>query len=57
MNIKIFIEPHERHEAIEEYRQWLSPEQEDEIDEAPDSAIIILDRSNGKTVVQVIEEG
>ncbi len=57
MNIQVFIEPHERHEALEAYRQWLTPEQENEIEEAPESALIRLDRSNGKTVIQVIEEG
>ncbi len=43
MNIRVFIEPHERHEAMEAYRQWLTVEQESEIDDAPDSAIICLE--------------
>lgn len=57
MNIKVFIEPHERHEAIEAYRQWLTPEQGDEISEAPESALIVIERRDGKTDVTVIEEG
>jgi len=57
MNILVVIEPHERVEALEAYRQWLSLEQETEIIDAPDSALIRLARSNGKTTVQVIEEG
>lgn len=38
----IFIEPHERREAIEAYRDWLTNEQIDKIDEAPESALVQL---------------
>lgn len=57
MDVRVFIEPHERHEALEAYRQWLNVDQEAEIKDAPQSAIICLHRTNWTTTIQVIEEG
>lgn len=57
MIMDVYIEPHERHEALEAYRQWLSPQQESEIADAPESAIIQLSRNQNTTTVTVIEEG
>ena len=57
MNIQVFIEPHERGEALEAYRRWLTTAQEGEIKDAPDSALVRLVRANGVTTVTVIEEG
>lgn len=59
MNAAIYIEPHERSEAIEAYRDRLNAEQINEIYDAPDSAIIRLDFGLGApgVTVQVIEEG
>lgn len=55
----IFIEPHERSEAVEAYRDRLNAEQVDEIYDAPDGAIIRIDFGVGVSgvTVQVIEEG
>jgi hypothetical protein len=55
----VFIEPHERYEAVEAYRDRLSPEQIDEIADAPDGAIVQLRFGVGATGTQVtiIEEG
>lgn len=59
MNAMIFIQPHERGEAIEAYRDRLTQEQIDEIRDAPDEALVQL--NFGITVpgakVIVIEEG
>lgn len=52
----IFIEPHERAEAIEAYRDRLSDEQVSEIEDAPDGALIRLSVARGITVVTVIHE-
>jgi len=57
VNVQVFIEPHERFEAMEAYRQWLTIRQQAEIEDAPESAIICLRRVNGVTEVQIIEEG
>lgn len=57
MNIQVFIEPHERREAMEAYRQWLTVAQEDLINEAPEGALIQLIRVGGKTWVNIIDEG
>ena len=38
MNIQIVIEPHERYEALEAYRRWLTVEQENEIRDAAESS-------------------
>lgn len=55
----VFIEPHERFEAIEAYRGRLTPEQIDEVTEAPDGAIIQLRFGIGAvgTQITIIEEG
>ena len=54
----VFIEPHERFEALEVYRDRLTPSQVDEIEEAPESAIIrLILVTDQTTVVQIIEEG
>lgn len=59
MMAAVFIEPHERHEALEAYQDRLSPAQRDEIEQAPEGAIIRLSFGIGAvgTVVTVIEEG
>jgi hypothetical protein len=59
MNAMIFIEPHERGEAIEAYGDKLSAEQIEEIRDAPDTALIQLNfgiTAPGVKVI-VIEEG
>ena len=55
----VFIEPGERLDAVEAYRDRLTPEQIDLILEADDSAIIRLGLGVGGsgTQVMVIEEG
>ena len=55
----VFIEQHERFEAVEAYRDRLTPEQIAEIYDAPDSAIIQLRIGVGASGTQllVIEEG
>lgn len=55
----VFIEQHERFEAVEAYRDRLTPDQINEILEADDSALIRLDFGVGApgTQVMVIEEG
>jgi len=59
VNAMIFIEPHERGEAIETYRDRLTPAQIDEIRDAPEDALVQL--NFGITVpgtrVIIIEEG
>ena len=57
MNITVFIELHERFEAIEAYRDRLTKEQIDLICEAKDTALVRLEVHNGKTKVMIIEEG
>ena len=59
MMIAVFIEPHERFEAIEAYKDRLTTEQIDEVTEAPDGAIVQLKFGVGDTGTQVvvIEEG
>lgn len=59
MMAAVFIEPHERFEALEAYRDRLTPEQIDEIGDAPDGAIIQLRFGVGMagTQVTIIEEG
>ena len=42
MIASVFIEPHERHEAVEAYRDKLSPAQIEQIEEAPEGAVIKL---------------
>lgn len=54
----VFIEPHERHEAVEAWKDRLTPEQIDEIDDAPETALIRLYAIGPDILrVQVIEEG
>lgn len=55
----VFIEPHERAEALEAYKDRLTPEQVEQIDDAPETAIIQLrfGIDAAGTVVTVIEEG
>lgn len=43
MRAAIFIEPHERHDALEAYTDCLTAAQVEEIEEAPESALIKLD--------------
>lgn len=59
MIASVFIEPHERSEAIEAYRDKLSPEQIQQIEEAPGGAVINLQFGVGApgTRLRVIEEG
>jgi hypothetical protein len=59
MMASVFIEPHERHDAIVAYRDRLTPEQIDQIEDAPEGAIINLRFGVGQpgTTVQIIEEG
>lgn len=54
----IFIYPHERGEAIEQYRDWLTPEQIDEIEEAPEAALVKLavNMGAGTSTVLIIPE-
>lgn len=55
----VFIEPRERHEALEAYKARLSEKQIEEIEDAPESAIIQLRWGfvDGGTQVIIIEEG
>jgi hypothetical protein len=58
MIARIFIEPHERADALEAYGSWLTPDQVDEIMDAPEGAMFALVRNHdGKTTVTVIPEG
>lgn len=56
--IRVFIEPHERFEALDAYRDRLKPAQVSEIEDAPETALIslVIDSNEGTTVT-VIEEG
>jgi len=55
----IFIEPHERDEAIVAYKERLTPEQVQQIKDAPESAIINLRYGIGESgiTVVILEEG
>ncbi len=59
MMAAVFIEPHERFEAIEAYRDRLTPEQIEEVMAAPDGALVQLSFGLGieGSRVIVIEEG
>ncbi len=59
MMAAVFIEPHERHEAVEAYKDRLSQDQIEQIEEAPEDAIIQIRWGIGsaETVVTVICEG
>lgn len=53
----VWIEPHERYEAIEAYRERLSPEQISEIEDAPETALIQLRLNGAETNLMIVEEG
>ena len=56
---EIFIYPHERSEALDQYCDWLTPEQVDEIEEAPETALVKLSVNLGagtSTVLIIPEE-
>jgi hypothetical protein len=57
MIFRIFIEPHERYEALEAYKDWLSADQVAEIEDAPEGAMFSLVRDAEGTKLSVIEEG
>lgn len=57
MIASIWIEPHERHEAIEAYRARLSDAQVTMIEEAPETALIKLRVRDGETSLMIVEEG
>ena len=56
--IAVWIEPHERSDAVESFRDRLSPEQITEIFDADDAALIRITWSHGQSAhVTVVEEG
>jgi hypothetical protein len=57
--VAVYITPDERAEGVQAYADKLSQEQLEEIDDAPESAIIKItwDFDGGPSVVTVIEEG
>lgn len=59
MQAIVFIEPHERFEAVEAYRQRLTPAQIEEVTDAPEGALVQLNFGVGieGTRVIIIEEG
>ena len=57
MKIEIWVEPHERHEALDAYRDRLTDQQVEEIENAPDGAMFRLQLWPGKASVLVVEEG
>lgn len=59
MMAAIFIEPHERYEAAEAYKDRLTSEQIETIIEAPDGALIQLSfgLNTEGTKITIIEEG
>jgi hypothetical protein len=59
MMMTVFIEPHERYEAVEAYRQRLTLAQIEEVKDAPEGAIVQLNFGIGidGTRVIIIEEG
>lgn len=59
MIIDVYIQPHERHEAIDAYGDRLTAGQMDEINDAPESAIVRLSIGVGRpgVTITVIEEG
>jgi len=54
MQFTIYIEPHERYEALDAYRDRLTQDQIDEIADADDGARIKLEISGGETKVTVL---
>jgi hypothetical protein len=59
MKAMVFIEPHERYEAVEAYRQRLTQTQVEEVTNAPEGAMVQLNFGVGidGTQVIIIEEG
>lgn len=59
MAMDIFVQPHERREAIDAYRDRLSPAQIQEIDDAPEEALVRISFGINQpgAVVLVIPEG
>lgn len=55
MLVSIYVEPHERYEAIEAYRDRLTAELIAEIEDAPDGARIRLQFGGGPSRVTVLE--
>lgn len=52
----VFIAPHERHEAIDAYRDLLTAEQIDQIEEAPEGAFVACRFASGQPTIIEIEE-
>jgi len=57
MTVNIWIEPHERGEAIEAYKDWLSIDQIEEIENAAEGALIQLVHNEFGTTVNVHRGG
>lgn len=57
VDFTIYIEPHERYEALEAYEKWLSPKQIQEIKDADETAIIQIRIMAERTTVLIIPEG
>ena len=59
MQAIVFIEPHERFEAVDAYKDRLTPEQIEEVTDAPEGALVQLNFGVGieGTRVVIIEEG
>lgn len=57
MITRVFIEPHERQEAVDAYREVLTAEQIAEILDAPDEALLSLKIDALGAQVVVIPEG
>lgn len=57
--VAVYITPDERHDGLTAYADKLSSEQREQIEEAPESAIIKIawGFDGGPSVVTVIEEG
>jgi hypothetical protein len=58
-SVAVYITPHERYEVMKVYADKLSSAQLEQIEEAPESAIVRLEWGfdNRPTVVTIIEEG
>ncbi len=60
MAAMIFIAPHERSEAIEAYRDHLTDDQVEQINDAPETAFVKLSwglMEGGASTLVIIEEG
>lgn len=57
----IWIEPHERHEAIQAYKDRLSPAEIEQIKNAPETALVRLDMNicddRSISAIHIVEEG